>query len=532
MSPALARGRELVSYFGIAVCPAAIFCFEDLASLAAACPFPRHRRWHHQRQPGSIPACLLEGDGQSLLLDCGGNVARHFRASELSPDVPGAIWLSHMHSDHIGQFSMLIQSLWLRQRQAPLHVFGPAKVLQVMQEWLVRCILFPGLLRFPIEWHPRDAGRTRSATARSPSPHLPPSTSGVWPRSSRTIFRTPVMTAMASRSSSAVRRYVYSADLAHPRELVLALKQGEVTALICELAHFPERELFRELAPHDVKSLWLGSLSRYIRGRREEVAVDCARRKVHGSRPFVAGQGCRRYLIGCRLGVFNPLPPMANELSKPSLPIFSWIGHLKDDDRELLSSYGEFFPGHPDTVIIEEGDEQTEVFVVISGKLQVHAQQDDGVARLLAEVGPGETLGEISLFTPGPATATVIATEFSQLWRIKDSDLIQFMTDNPGAGNVLLRTLATILAQRLRQVDPQFYGLSAYAVVDSPGLPPAPEAAEESGDTETTSSDPEPSASAAEEEDDDAPAPGLAPTHHRVRTGTVPLPDPDELEPL
>jgi CRP/FNR family cyclic AMP-dependent transcriptional regulator len=218
---------------------------------------------------------------------------------------------------------------------------------------------------------------------------------------------------------------------------------------------------------------------------------------------------------------------MANDLNKPSLPIFSWIGHLKDDDRELLSSYGEFFPGYPNTVIIEEGSEQTEVIVVISGKLQVHVTQEDGESRLLAEVGPGETLGEISLFTAGPATATVTATEFSQLWRIDDSDLIQFMTDNPGAGNVLLRTLATILAQRLRQVDPQFYGLSAYAVVDSPGLP-APVAEEEGTDTETTSSGPLPSA----EDDTPIPAPGLEPTSRRVRTGTVPLPDPDELEPL
>jgi hypothetical protein len=224
---------------------------------------------------------------------------------------------------------------------------------------------------------------------------------------------------------------------------------------------------------------------------------------------------------------------MANDLSKPSLPIFSWIGHLKDDDRELLSSYGEFFPGHPGTVIIEEGAPQTEVFVVISGKLQVHAMQEDGVARLLAEVGPGETLGEISLFTPGPATATVIATEFSQLWRIKDSDLLQFMTDNPGAGNVLLRTLATILAQRLRQVDPQFYGLGAYGVVDTPGLPPAPETISEEIETtdfpaaEVT----KPAAPYGTLPDDDAP-PGLIATRKRVRTGTMPLPDPDELEPL
>jgi CRP-like cAMP-binding protein len=152
------------------------------------------------------------------------------------------------------------------------------------------------------------------------------------------------------------------------------------------------------------------------------------------------------------------------------LPTFSWIGHLKPDDRELLSSYGEFFPGHPGNVIIEEGALQTEVFVLISGKLEVRATQDDGSETLLAQVTPGETLGEICLFDPGAATATVTAVEFSQLWRIADADLIHFMEENPGAGNVLLRTLASILAQRLRQLNPKAFGLSTYAVVDSPEL--------------------------------------------------------------
>ncbi len=146
---------------------------------------------------------------------------------------------------------------------------------------------------------------------------------------------------------------------------------------------------------------------------------------------------------------------MSETLSRPTLPTFSWIGHLKQDDRELLSSYGEFFPGHPGNVIIEEGAMQTEVFVVISGKLEVRAKQEDGSEILLAQVGPGETLGEIS-----------------QLWRIADDDLMEFMKENPGAGNVLLRTLASILAQRLRQMNPKAFGLSTYAVVDSPELPP------------------------------------------------------------
>jgi CRP-like cAMP-binding protein len=222
-------------------------------------------------------------------------------------------------------------------------------------------------------------------------------------------------------------------------------------------------------------------------------------------------------------------------LSKPTLPTFSWIGHLKEDDRDLLSSYGEFFPGHPGNVIIEEGAMQTEVFVVISGKLDVRARQDDGSEILMAQVGPGETLGEISLFDPGPAAATVTAIEFSQLWRIADADLMHFMEENPGAGNVLLRTLASILAQRLRQTNPRAFGLSTYAVVDSPELhqqspAPAGEPEKPAGAAAASPTVPaeQPKKTPA------APSMDVAQSYQgkRLSTKTQIVPHPDELESL
>jgi CRP-like cAMP-binding protein len=232
---------------------------------------------------------------------------------------------------------------------------------------------------------------------------------------------------------------------------------------------------------------------------------------------------------------------MPDSLSKPTLPSFSWIGHLKEDDRDLLSSYGEFFPGHPGNVIIEEGAIQTSVFVVISGMLEVHAKQEDGSDVLLAQVGPGETLGEISLFNPGPAAATVTAVEFSQLWRIADSDLIVFMEENPGAGNVLLRTLATILAQRLRQMNPKAFGLSTYAVVESPELekqaPAAPPEAKPAEEGSSIPSLPPVDAEAAAAPRKPAAPPLDIPQTYkgtRVSSKTQLVPDPDaaDLEPI
>jgi CRP/FNR family cyclic AMP-dependent transcriptional regulator len=219
---------------------------------------------------------------------------------------------------------------------------------------------------------------------------------------------------------------------------------------------------------------------------------------------------------------------MSDTLSKPTLPAFSWIGHLKEDDRDLLSSYGEFFPGHPGNVIIEEGALQEDLYVVISGRLEVRAKQEDGTEIVIATVGPGETLGEISLFVPGPAAATVTAAEFSQLWRIADTDLMEFMQENPGAGNVLLRTLASILAQRLRQMNPKAFGISTYAVLDSADTPPP---ASVEADLVEAAAAP---VVVAEPAKTSAPPLDTPQTYQgkRLSTKTQVVPDLDELEPI
>jgi ribonuclease BN (tRNA processing enzyme) len=225
---------------------------------------------------------LLQADDASLLLDCGAAAERHLVAAGMAADLPGALWLSHMHSDHIGQASMLVQTLWLRKRRAPLHVFGPQAVLETMRDWLPRCLLFPDLLGFPIEWHAVRPGE--------------PATYGPF---TLTAFATGHLASLAGQFQAAYpatsfecfgaaidfhgRRYVYSADLAHPREMEPALARRPVTALICELAHFPERELFGELARHQVESLWITHYGDAWTGREKELKATAREEKFTGT---------------------------------------------------------------------------------------------------------------------------------------------------------------------------------------------------------------------------------------------------------
>ena len=199
---------------------------------------------------------LLETPETTLLLDCGGAAARFLLKKKYPPAAPEILWLSHMHSDHNGQVSSLVQSLWLRGRREPLHIFGPSGVLKAMKEWLPRCLLFPELIGFPIRWHPVRAGVPYThglvTLTAFPTEHLKGLAQAFKKSYPATCFD-----CFGLVLEYGERRYVYSADLAHPRELLPAMGKKEVAALICELTHFPERELFQILSNSSVESLWL-----------------------------------------------------------------------------------------------------------------------------------------------------------------------------------------------------------------------------------------------------------------------------------
>jgi ribonuclease BN (tRNA processing enzyme) len=224
---------------------------------------------------------LLETKESTILLDCGAAVARFMLGKKMEPDVPEVFWISHMHSDHNGQISSLIQSLWLRTRRAPLHVYGPEMVLDQVKDWLEKCILFPELIGFPIQWQPVKPGRSWS--------HGP---------FRFTAFATDHLANLASHFQRSYpktcfdcyglvieyegRRYVYSADLAHPQELEPALKPGKVEALMCELTHFPERELFTEVAKYSVGSVWITHYPDHLVRREPEIKLIAREEKYRG----------------------------------------------------------------------------------------------------------------------------------------------------------------------------------------------------------------------------------------------------------
>ena len=100
-------------------------------------------------------------------------------------------------------------------------------------------------------------------------------------------------------------------------------------------------------------------------------------------------------------------------------------------------------------VLFREGDAGNKLYVVTEGKVKLGRSSSDGRENLLAILGPGQMFGELSLFDPGPRSATVTAVTDTTFSSLSHEDLLRWLEGRPGVARALLAQLAG----RLRQAN-------------------------------------------------------------------------------
>lgn len=113
-------------------------------------------------------------------------------------------------------------------------------------------------------------------------------------------------------------------------------------------------------------------------------------------------------------------------------------------------------------VLFREGQRGDRLYVITAGKIKLGRTSSDGRENLLSIQGPGEMFGELSLFDPGPRTATATAVAESELIGLGNDQLYEFLNQRPGVSISLLAALA----RRLRRTNDS---LSDLVFTDVPG---------------------------------------------------------------
>jgi len=102
-----------------------------------------------------LPAVLVRRGGDRLLFDCGEGTQRQLLRTVGLPDVD-AVFLTHLHADHWLGLPGMLKSFDLRDRSAPLTVYGPPGTARLMDA--MRIVY--GRLGYPFavrELEPEDA---------------------------------------------------------------------------------------------------------------------------------------------------------------------------------------------------------------------------------------------------------------------------------------------------------------------------------------------------------------------------------------
>ncbi|MEZ5118039.1 MAG: Crp/Fnr family transcriptional regulator [Candidatus Nanopelagicales bacterium] len=101
------------------------------------------------------------------------------------------------------------------------------------------------------------------------------------------------------------------------------------------------------------------------------------------------------------------------------------------------------------TIIFTEGEPGDRMYVITDGKVKLGHTSADGRESLLAVLGPGEIFGELSLFDPGPRTATATALTDVVVRGLGHEALRPWLTGRPEVAEALLAALA----RRLRRTN-------------------------------------------------------------------------------
>ena len=100
-------------------------------------------------------------------------------------------------------------------------------------------------------------------------------------------------------------------------------------------------------------------------------------------------------------------------------------------------------------VVFNEGEPGDSLYIVMTGKIKLSRRAPDGRENVLAVMGPSDQFGELSVFDPGPRTATATAVTDVRLAKMPQSVLRPWIEAHPEIGEQLLR----VLARRLRRTN-------------------------------------------------------------------------------
>jgi predicted acylesterase/phospholipase RssA/CRP-like cAMP-binding protein len=127
----------------------------------------------------------------------------------------------------------------------------------------------------------------------------------------------------------------------------------------------------------------------------------------------------------------------------------TYFGKMDDKTYERLSKLVEWIELPANRILVRQGEEGDSMYILISGRLQAIIEDQEGNRSVVGEVGKGESVGEMALFTGDPRSADIFSIRDSLLVKISKATFDELVKAFPPSAVNISRLIINRFQNRL-----------------------------------------------------------------------------------
>lgn len=160
-----------------------------------------------------------------------------------------------------------------------------------------------------------------------------------------------------------------------------------------------------------------------------------------------------------------------NKLFLRRVPLFYGLNESQLDLLSTGSTRRSYARGR---TLVAEGEPSQSLFVLLSGRAKVQRSDSEGKEVIIAVIGPGEFIGEMSLIDDEPRSASVITLETCEFLSIRKESFRQILMQSTDVCMGVMKGLVKRLRLADRKIETlallDVYGRVARVLLDSSEL--------------------------------------------------------------
>jgi len=146
------------------------------------------------------------------------------------------------------------------------------------------------------------------------------------------------------------------------------------------------------------------------------------------------------------------------------------FGSLDDTMLQDIEDQVEWLHVSSGEILFREGESGDALYILLCGRLRVVARGDGTIEKVLGEVGMGESVGEMALFTDEPRSATVYAIRDSELVKISQPVFEKITRHYPQLNISITKILIGRLRKNIDRSCPMNTGTNIALIPISPNV--------------------------------------------------------------